>query len=73
MGEMLKAQVMQTGGDARKKATRSHGETEQLPPTLAEVGITKSMSSRAQKIACFIGVLVGGVGFPVSRHSNYLN
>jgi len=37
------------------------------PPTLAEVGITKSMSSRAQKIACFIVVLVGGVGFPVSR------
>jgi len=51
MGEMLKEQEMQTGGDARKIATRSHGATEQIPPTLAEVGITKSMSSRAQKIA----------------------
>jgi len=44
MGEMLTAQDMNKGA-----ATPSHGDS--ALPTLAEVGITYSMSSRAQKIA----------------------
>ncbi len=46
MGEMLRDQEMQKPGQYQQ---RSHGAT--LAPTLAEVGITKSMSSRAQTIS----------------------
>ena len=47
MGEMLRDQEMQKAGEHWQK--RSYGAT--VTPTLAEVGITKSISSRAQKIA----------------------
>jgi len=50
MGEMLRDQEMNTGGTAEKKTYRSHGATTRTP-TLAEIGITKSMPSMAQKIA----------------------
>ena len=46
MGEMLRDQEMQKPGQYQQG---SHGAT--LAPTLAEVGITKSMSSRAQTIS----------------------
>ncbi len=46
MGEMLTEQEMQKPGQYQQ---RSQGAT--LVPTLAEVGITYSMSSRVQKIA----------------------
>ncbi len=64
MGEMLRDQEMNKG----EAGQFTGGSTARppAPPTLAEVGITKSMSSRAQKIACFIVVLVVGVSFPVS-------
>ena len=65
MGEMLRDQEMNKGA-----ATPSRGAIASIP-TLAEMGITLSMSSRAQKIVCFIGVLVGGVSFPDSRRSNH--
>lgn len=48
-GEMLTRMPMQDGGDAMK--ARSHGVTEVLPPTLAELGIEKMQSSRWQQIA----------------------
>ncbi len=51
MGEMLRDQEMNRGGVGRgqEQEKRSHDETEQILPTLAGVGITKSMSSRGQK------------------------
>jgi len=52
LGGMLKAQKeacgMRDGGSAMK--ARSHGDSE-LPPKLSDMGITHSMSSRAQAIA----------------------
>jgi len=50
MGEMHREQEMNKGGAAERESYRSHGATTRKP-TLAEVGITKAMSSRAQKIA----------------------
>lgn len=50
MGEMLREQEMNKGGKGEQAPYRSHGATG-ITPTLAEVGITKSMSSRAQRIA----------------------
>lgn len=47
-GEMLAKAEKRTGGDAMK--ARSNGTTE-LPPTLAEMGITKDQSSRYQSLA----------------------
>jgi len=49
MGEMLREQEMNKGGG--DTSTGSMVRPVQAIPTLAEVGITKSMSSRAQKIA----------------------
>ncbi len=46
---MLKEQEMNKGGTAEKDPYRSQGATTRTP-TLAEVGITYSMPSRAQKI-----------------------
>ncbi len=50
---MLKAQseseMMRKAG--RPKKNRSQAETDLLPPTLADVGISKTLSSRSQKIA----------------------
>ena len=50
MGEMLRDQEMNKGGEPEKETYQSHDATSRTP-TLSEVGITKSMSSRAQKIA----------------------
>ena len=47
MGEMLRDQEMNKGGKSEQNLYRSHGATSKTP-TLAVVGITKSMSSRAQ-------------------------
>jgi len=53
LGGMLKAQKdaggMRDGGTAMKAKAQSHDETE-LPLKLAALGISKSMSSRAQAI-----------------------
>lgn len=57
MGEMLKAQKeageMNRGGGDRKSNEyhQSHDETSDYIPTLSDMGISKSMSSRAQAIA----------------------
>ena len=51
MGEMLRDQEMNKGRLKQGiELPQSHDATTAIP-TLAEVGITKSMSSRAQKIA----------------------
>lgn len=48
LGQMLAEQPKATGGDAQR--TRFHKGTES-PPTLAEVGIDKKLSSRSQALA----------------------
>jgi len=48
MGEMFRDQEMNTGAMGIGKAPSRNGRT---TPTLADVGITYSMSSQAQKLA----------------------
>lgn len=56
MGEMLTEQredgLMNAGGQAEHESYRSRDAT--TSPTLADMGITKSMSSKAQKVASMI-------------------
>jgi hypothetical protein len=49
VGEMLQARDRATGGEAQK--TRFQIGTELPPPTLAESGLSKKESARAQKLA----------------------
>ena len=50
MGQMLAQTERADGGDAMKKKARSQDVTE-LPPTLAEIGVTKRESAEAQMLA----------------------
>ncbi len=58
LGELLEQMPKQRPGQHWQKSNGTAEEPLLVPPTLAEIGISKKQSSRAQKFAVFVTTTV---------------